>query len=335
MTNPFAELNTGSDIFGTPAWQKSVGSTSTRVDSKVYRIKPDRMIKVRFLTDPTPYAFDPSLCLSSVADGSWVTYREVSAFGQDKNGPHMSNGTTLSHRFVPVADYTLNHLGERTNRGVRDPLQSLILPAAKELAREYPPMFAQARDMMLVNVVFEEGSFGNEKYDPEPGSVILLCLSPAQKLDLEKEYKTAVRYEEGFKFTKGVWSMFWHNPTGMPKGWALDLNREIEDFTPLSSTPDPIDGAELLRSIRRQCEAEAFATAVDSFDDSIEEAAADSIEAVEKFEMEVLAAAGKPARTQSIAYMKGKLREGKVAFPVRISDDEVVALFTELELASV
>ncbi len=330
--NDFSSLNSGDDIFGSPAWT-STKAAGTKLDSAVCRMKKNKRVVVRFLTDPTKYDFDPSLCLFSTADGTWVKYREVKAFAKPE---HMSNGTTLSHRHVPVADYKINALGERTDRGVRDPLQQLVIPSDAEMARDYPPMFAQAKDVLLVNAVFEEGSFNDDpKYDPAPGAVIILALSPLQRKFLENEYKTALKYSPDFKFTAGAWNLYWHNETGKAADWKLDLSQDVS-YPPMSSVPEPVNGADILRAVRRECEREAFATVEGMIEADAAEDAAVEIDLVEAFERSVTApapveaqAVGDAPRRVSIAFMKGKLREAGIDFPVRIANTDLEALFAE------
>ena len=332
--NDFASINTGDDIFGAPAWQATAAAGS-KLDQSICRIKKNKAVVVRFLTDPSAYDFDPDLCLFSNADGTWVKYREVTAFAKPE---HLSNGNTLSHRYVPVADYKINGLGERTDRGVRDPLQTLVVPSDAEMQRDYPPMFAQAKDILLVNAVFEEGSFNNDsKYDPTPGSVIILALSPLQRKFLETEYKTALKYSPDFKFTAGAWSLLWHNETGKAADWKLDLKQDT-GYVPMSSVPEPINGANIIRAVRRECEKEAFASVESMLADDAAEAAAVEIDIVESFERAIAestpavdAAVSDAPRRVSIAYMKGKLREAGVDFAVRSTNDEIEALFIQHE----
>jgi hypothetical protein len=343
----FNKLNVGA--FDDIAWEGSSSKDTigvTRYDSDVYRLKTGKPVQIRFITDPEAMGFEPELCLRSTADGSWVKYREVAAWEdvKSKNNPE----GRVSHVFIPVADYELAGSNSRKDR--KDPVQRSLRASDRDLAdpkwgRPYP----KAKDMMIVSVVYEEGQFGSDPlYDPEPGSVILLALSPLQAKALGEEMQTVKKYVSDFSFTTGVWTLVWDNPTPKnPSNWSLSLSQDRE-APPLSSAPEPLDARQVLLNIRKATEQDLFGLdealaalediadeeAVAAFEEaaSVEDVAAeedvavpDSPKAKQRLQPKVAKAKApsgdNPFKRRSPAWVKGMLKKHKVDFDPGVPND--------------
>ena len=341
----FNNLNVGA--FDDIAWEGqsvSSGTTTTRHDRDVYRLKAGKAAQVRFLTDPGKMDFTPELCARATGDGSWVKYREIAAWEDviSKNNPD----GRISHVYVPVADYELTNSGARKDR--KDPVQRALKASDRELADEkWGKSYPKAKDMMLVSVVFEGGTFGNEQYDPDPGSVILLALSPLQARALGDEMQTVSKYVDDFSFTTGVWTLLWDNPTPKnPSNWSLSLTQD-RDVPPLDAAPAPLDGRQVIAAIRAATEAELFGldealAAVEEQADeeavaAFEQAAAADDEDVpvwdrpeNKQHLQPKAENGdNPFKRRSPAWVKGMLKKHGVDFDPRTPNDQLYELAFE------
>ena len=317
----FTALN--AHAFENIAWESRKSSDGpSRVDRSIYRLMAGKAVTVRFLTDPGKMSFEESLCVMHTEDNTWVKYREARAFDGYKGD------RDASHKFIPVIDYEVTHTGARRDR--KDPLQEQIRPSDADIKNKRP--YASAKDVMLVNVIYESGGLSkNPDYDPNPGQVIVLALSPKQVETLGNEMKTAIKYKPDFTFTDGAWELMWHDTgKGGPAGWELNIMQV--DAPPLDTLPDPIDSLAILREIRAIAEFEVFGTGADTTDD-IEEA-------MNQFASEDVADDDEPVPApkstvgRSPAYIKGVLRKKGVEVPNRISNEDLFALASEHGIAS-
>ena len=318
----FGALN--ATAFDNVAWESSKSSGTSRVDRSIYRLIPGKTVTVRFLTDPGAMEFVPELCAQHTADNTWVKYREARAFDGYKGD------VTASHKFIPVVDYEITHTGGRKNRN--DELQLQIRPSDTDIKNQRS--HASAKDVMLVNVVYESGSLSkNPEYDPNPGEIVILALSPKQVEVLGNEMKTALKYKSDFTFTEGTWELLWHDTgKGGPAGWTLDATQA--SAPPLDTAPDPIDALAILRDIRSIAEQEVFGTDTEALSlDDVEAAFTEEDQAVVDEPAEE-AQAPASAQRRSPAYVKGALRKEGIQVPTRISNEDLYALAEQHGIAS-
>lgn len=338
----FNQLNV--NAFDDIAWEGSAKTSSTviRYDRDVYRLKPGKTVTIRFMTDPGQMYDHSDLCLRSTEDGSWANYREVAAWEDVISGKNPDG--RITHVFVPVADYELTRSGTRTDR--KDPIHRALRASDRELVdQKWGRPYPKAKDMLMVSVIYVDGSFGDPKYDPEPGTVILLALSPLQHQALRDEMKTATKYRPDFAFTNGEWSLTWDNPTPKnPSNWTLGLIQN-EDVPPLDQTLDVLDARSVIKSVRAITEQELFGLdeALAAAEELADEEAVAEFEAVASMEEEEIIVeqppqqikkpASKPStevdnpfKLRSPAWVKGMLKKHNVEFDPRTPNDKLYEL---------
>lgn|GEM_PF-5210593 len=333
------------NAFDDIAWEGSSSGTSTgatRHDRDIYRLKAGKTVQIRFMTDPGKMDFDEALCMRSILDGSWVKYREIQAWEDVTSGNNPSGRVT--HAYIPVADYEITQSGARKDR--KDPVQRSLRASDRELADEkWGKPYPKAKDMMLVSVIYEGGSLSKDpKYDPEPGTVLLLALSPLQAKALGEEMQTVTKYVPDFSFTTGSWTLLWDNPTPKnPSNWSLSLTQDRE-AAPLSVIPQPMDARSALSAIRAATEQELFgldealaaveAEADDEAAQAFEDAAAVEYVAVDEDVPKPAAPAAQadgdnPFKRRSPAWVKGMLKKHKVDFDPRTPNEQLYELAFE------
>lgn len=348
----FNNLNV--NAFDDIAWEGAGAGTSTgatRHDRDIYRLKAGKPVQIRFMTDPGRMDFEDTTCMRSTLDGSWVKYREIQAWEDVTSGANPSGRVT--HAYIPVADYELTQSGGRKDR--KDPVQRTLRAADRELADDkWGKSYPKAKDMMLVSAIYEGGSFNKDaKYDPDPGTVLLLALSPLQAKALGEEMQTVTKYVPDFSFTTGVWTLVWDNPTPKnPSNWSLSLTQDRE-VPPLSVVPQPMDARLALGAIRGATEQELFgldevlaAVEADADDEAVaafeEVAASEEVLAEEdvpewdrpenkthllpKVTAPVDADVDNPFKRRSPAWVKGMLKKHKVDFDPRTPNDQLYEL---------
>lgn len=321
----FANLNAGA--FDNLSWESSVSTgTGKRLDRDFYRLKPDKPTRVRFVTNPSGMQFVPEMCYFTTEDGTWAKYREAKAFDGCKGD------IEISHKFVPVIDFEVTSTGGRRDR--KDTLQQQIRPSDGDLKNKRN--YASAKDVMIVNVVFDplldmQGNpvpvFGtNSDYEPQPGEVILLALSPLQARAFATEMETASKYAD-FSFAEGAWTLLWNNPNkANPSGWNLKMQRDLEVPPLEESELVVIDPLPILTAIRHLSEAEVFggSTLVDDGGMNEEIVAAAMVE-VQAEPENTTQSLGR----RSPAYVKGMLRKAGVNVPLRITNEDLYTLAAE------
>jgi hypothetical protein len=329
----YSKLNVGAfDDFAWESRGSSNTATVTRHDKSMYRLKRDKPVQVRFIGDPVDMSAPDELCMRSTPDGSWVKYREAVAEVDQitRNNPD----GRITHRFIPVADYEVTSSGVRKDR--KDPVHRALKASDKELSDErWGRPYPKVADKMLVPVIYIDGSFGDPKYDPEPGAVIILVFGPRQVKALAREYEAGMRHNNAFTLSHGVWTLLWDGTTE----WELHLSFD-NNVAPLSNVPQPIDARATLRAIRAETEQELFGLdkalaalediadveAVAAFEEvaSVEDVAADEDvpewdrpEAKQHLQPKVAAKAANgdnPFKRRSPAWVKGMLKKHKVDF---------------------
>lgn len=340
------------NAFDSTSWEgsKTTTTSSTRHDKNIYRIKPNKPVTVRFITDSGDLYWDPELSVAAQEDGSWVKYREVAAWEDvvSKNNP---NGR-VTHAFIPVTDTEMTQSGDVRDR--KDPVQRVLQASDKELANpKWGKPYPQARDMLLVSVIFEGGSFNDDtQYDPEPGTLIFLALSPQQRKGINKTIQTGHNLMDNFTLTGSVWTLRWWHDTATdkgPQGWTLDVIQDREQ-PPLTHNPTPLDGRVELHNIRAATEQELFgldetlslddeAEVVAAFEElAAQEDVADEEDVPEwdrpenkthllpKGAPAVNVDGDNPFKRRSPAWVKGMLKKHKVDFDPRTPNDQLYAL---------
>ena len=321
---------------GAEGWESG---RSSRV--RPFKLPAGQPITIIPLTDYT----------TGAADGGWLSFREVKAFGGVRIGDETVD---LPGRLItfPARDFVIvtGRDGTKKRQHAADPLLERIAPSRFEMKRPrnapddwQPPRHARPKDVTYLNCVFIEGKLeegDRAKYNPKSGDHIILSMATTWYEDWKRLMDRDRKKERDYSPAGRRWTL---KITGSfdAGNLALEADDELGEPIPL---PDVINLDDYVDSIRD--EVDAWVAALDgvvgaTFDDSAPEVEESEIRdaedaSVDSFEAAVDAAADASQRdwTEEVpARLRKWLKEAGVAMKPIAKADEIYALAAENDLA--
>jgi len=177
----------------------------------------------------------------------WVLMREIRAFDGLRSGDEMPSGLK-TFPSVDRREIVSPQTGKPAMETVRDPLLDLIKPGRYDSGPVHKPS-----TILVVNAIYIEGQLTNEgKYDPDPGTHIVLKFSHRIGNILEDKFFERRSENAQFDATKFAWRLTFTG-TGQNSGLAVDKLTD-RDIVPMDGI-QPFDLPDLFGQIRADAEA--------------------------------------------------------------------------------